>query len=160
MVDNSIEAESQVWLYLDRVKEGYARKLAHLWHGPFRVRELVGDHAARLDISGTDYRIFPFVHLSKLRLVRQYPDRPDTVLVVDETDRVDFDKALLPEESWVVDLEDDEYEVEKILDRRIRRKIWYGRIQCEYLVQWKVYETAVDCSRTLKAGKSFRIVLR
>ena len=58
VTDDNIEAESQVWLYLDRVKEGYARKLAHLWHGPFRVRELVGDHAARLDISGTDYRIF------------------------------------------------------------------------------------------------------
>ena len=57
VVDGHIEVESQVWLYLDRVKEGYARKLAHLWHGPFRVRELVGDYAFRLDISGTDYRI-------------------------------------------------------------------------------------------------------
>ena len=26
---------SQVWLYLDRVKEGYAHKLAHMWHEPF-----------------------------------------------------------------------------------------------------------------------------
>ena len=29
--DDKIEAEAQVWLYLDL--EGYARKLAHLWHG-------------------------------------------------------------------------------------------------------------------------------
>ena len=95
VTDGNIEAESQVWLYLDRVKEGYARKVVHLWHGPFRVRELVGDHAARLDISGTDYRIYPLVHISKLKLVQQYPDRPGTVLVVDETHRVDFDEALL-----------------------------------------------------------------
>ena len=32
---HEIEVGSQVWLYLDRVKEGYARKLAHMWHGPF-----------------------------------------------------------------------------------------------------------------------------
>ena len=29
-----IDCGSRVWLYLDRVKEGYARKLAHMWHGP------------------------------------------------------------------------------------------------------------------------------
>ena len=28
--DDKIEAEAQVWVYLDRVKEGYARKLVHL----------------------------------------------------------------------------------------------------------------------------------
>ena len=61
------------------------------------------------------------------------------MLVVDETDRVDFDEALLPEDSWVADLEDDEYEVAKKLDRRMGRKARYGRIQCEYLVQWKGY---------------------
>jgi hypothetical protein len=32
---------SRVWLYLHWVKEGYARKLAHMWHGPFRVVDRV-----------------------------------------------------------------------------------------------------------------------
>ena len=136
---SNIVAESQVWLYLDRVKEGYARKLAHLWHGPFRVLELVGDHAARLDLSGSDYRIYPLVHISKLKLVREYPDRPDTNLVVDEVDRVDFDESLLPEDSWATELENDEFEVEKVLDMRIGRKTRYARIQREFLVQWKGY---------------------
>ncbi|POM72152.1 LOW QUALITY PROTEIN: Reverse transcriptase [Phytophthora palmivora] len=36
---HQIEVGSRVWLYLDRVKEGYAKKLAHLWHGPFRIRK-------------------------------------------------------------------------------------------------------------------------
>ena len=40
---------TQVWLYLDRLKDGYAKKLAYLWHRPFRVLELVGDHAVRLE---------------------------------------------------------------------------------------------------------------
>ncbi|CAI5725179.1 unnamed protein product [Peronospora effusa] len=100
---------------------------------------MVGDHAARLDISGTDNRIYPLVQLSKLKLVRQYPDRPNTVLVVDESDRVDFDEALLPEDIWDAELEDNEYEVEMILDKRMGRKARYGRIKCEYLVQWKGY---------------------
>uniref|UniRef100_H3H4X9 Integrase catalytic domain-containing protein n=1 Tax=Phytophthora ramorum TaxID=164328 RepID=H3H4X9_PHYRM len=49
---HQIEAGSQVWLYLDRVKEGYARKLTHMWHGPFRVREMIGPYAARLEMAG------------------------------------------------------------------------------------------------------------
>ncbi|KAL4109209.1 hypothetical protein PRIC1_000912 [Phytophthora ramorum] len=69
--EQEIEAGAQVWLYLDRVKEGYARKLAHMWHGPFRVVEMVGNHAARLEIAGTEYRLFPIVHVSKLKLVRR-----------------------------------------------------------------------------------------
>ena len=49
----NIKVGSQVWLYLDRVKEGYARKLAHMWHGTFRVAELCGECAVRLEIAGT-----------------------------------------------------------------------------------------------------------
>ncbi|POM81345.1 Hypothetical protein PHPALM_697, partial [Phytophthora palmivora] len=64
---HKIEEGVQVWLYLDRVKEGYARKLAHMWHGPFRVIEMIGDHAVRLETAGSGYRIFPIVHLSKLK---------------------------------------------------------------------------------------------
>ena len=73
---------SQVWLYLDRVKEGYARKLAHMWHGPFRVADVCGDHAVRLEIAGTPYRLFPVVHVSKLKPVRLFPERPANLLNV------------------------------------------------------------------------------
>ncbi|POM70817.1 Reverse transcriptase, partial [Phytophthora palmivora] len=59
VLPHKIEVGTQVWLYLDRVKEGYARKLAHMWHGPFRVLELVDEHAVRLEIAGTEYRLFP-----------------------------------------------------------------------------------------------------
>lgn len=34
---HGIQRGLQVWLYWDRVKEGYARKVAYMWHGPFRV---------------------------------------------------------------------------------------------------------------------------
>ena len=35
----NMELGMQVRLYLYRVKDRYARKLAHMWHGPFRVAE-------------------------------------------------------------------------------------------------------------------------
>uniref|UniRef100_H3H490 Uncharacterized protein n=1 Tax=Phytophthora ramorum TaxID=164328 RepID=H3H490_PHYRM len=113
-----IEAGAQVWLYLDRVKEGYARKLAHMWHGLFRVVEMVGNHAARLETAGTEYRLFPIVHVSKLKLVRSFPDRPTLALTVVEGDRLDFDEAILPEDSWERSLGEDEYEVDRIVDVR------------------------------------------
>ncbi|OWY98002.1 reverse transcriptase [Phytophthora megakarya] len=47
-----MESGSRVWLYLDRVREGYAKKLAHLWHGPFRVPEKIGEYAVRLEVAG------------------------------------------------------------------------------------------------------------
>ncbi|OWZ00713.1 reverse transcriptase [Phytophthora megakarya] len=92
---------SRVWLYLDRVREGYAKKLAHLWHGPFRVAEKIGQYAVRLEIAGSAYSIFPVVYVSKIKLVKVFPDRPVARLNGSEEDRVDFDEALLPEDSWI-----------------------------------------------------------
>ncbi|GMF48996.1 unnamed protein product [Phytophthora fragariaefolia] len=137
---HKIEVGTQVWLYLDRVKEGYARKLAHLWHGPFRVLQLVGDHAARLETAGTECRLFPIVHLAKLKPVRQFPDRPGTTLTVDEAGRFDFDEALLPGDSWEMPLGEDEFDLDRIADMRAGRRTRYGRVHREFLVYWKGYE--------------------
>jgi hypothetical protein len=62
---HSIVEGSRVWLYLHWVKEGYARKLAHMWHGPFRVVDRVSAFAARLETADTEYRLFLVVHVSK-----------------------------------------------------------------------------------------------
>ncbi|POM68675.1 Reverse transcriptase [Phytophthora palmivora] len=140
VLPHKIEVGTQVWLYLYRVKEGYARKLAHMWNGPFRVLELVEEHAVRLEIAGTEYRLFPVVHVSKIKSVRQFPDRPKTRLTIQDQDRFDFDEALLPEDSWVRDLDADEYEVEKIVDMRSGKRTRYGRTPREFLVHWKGYD--------------------
>ncbi|ETM30748.1 hypothetical protein L914_21576 [Phytophthora nicotianae] len=152
---HDIKAGDQVWLYLDRVKEGYACKLAHMWHGPFRVAETVNRHAVRLETAGTEYRLFPIVHVSKLKLVNCYPERPTSTLTNREADRVDFDEGLLPEDSWERELEEDE--VEWIADVRSSKKIRYGRTRCEYLIFWKSYaepswvdETDLNCGALLR----------
>ena len=69
----------------------------------------VWGHAMRLEIAGTPYQVFPVVHVSKLKLGRLFPDRPMEQLRISESDRVDFDEALLPEDSWVGDLAYDEF---------------------------------------------------
>ncbi|ETN16695.1 hypothetical protein PPTG_05849 [Phytophthora nicotianae INRA-310] len=114
---HDIKAGDRVWLFLDRVKEGYACKLAHMWHAPFRVAETVDRHAVRLETAGTEYRLFPIVHVSKLKPVKSYPERPTSTLTNRaRADRVDFDEGLLPETSWERELEEDEYEMERIAD--------------------------------------------
>ncbi|OWZ18965.1 LOW QUALITY PROTEIN: hypothetical protein PHMEG_0006853 [Phytophthora megakarya] len=79
-----VRSGSRVWLYLDRVREGYAKKLAHLWHV----------HLASLKRSAnlqSTYNIFPVVHISKVKLVKIFPDRPVARLDESEGDREDFD---------------------------------------------------------------------
>ncbi|OWY95470.1 LOW QUALITY PROTEIN: reverse transcriptase [Phytophthora megakarya] len=155
---HQIEDGSRVWLYLDRVKEGYARKLAHLWHGPFRVAEKINEFSVKLEITGTGYQIFPVVHVSKLKLVKDFPDRPRVELTVDEADRLDFDEILLPEDSWVPDLGAGEYEVVRISDVRSGKKTRFGRIYREFLVHWAGYdeptwvdEADLNCGAILNA---------
>ena len=111
-----------------------------MWHGPFRVLELLDDHAARLEVAGTEYRLFPVVHVSKLKPIRAFPDRPQHTLANEGTERFDFDEALLPEDSWEGRLSEDEFEVERIADLRTGRRTRYGRVHREFLVHWKGYE--------------------
>ncbi|OWZ11970.1 LOW QUALITY PROTEIN: reverse transcriptase [Phytophthora megakarya] len=126
---------------------GYARKLAHLWHGSFRVTEKINYFSVKLKIAGTGYQIFPVVHVSKLKLVKDFPDLPRVELTVDKAERLDFDEILLPEDSWVPDLGADEYEVERISDGRNGKKTRFGRIYREFLVD----EADLNCGTKLNA---------
>ena len=161
---HGIEVGTQVWLYLDRVKEGYARKLAHMWHGPFRVAEMCGEHAAKLMILGTSYRLFPVVHISKLKRVKNFPERPRTILASSNEDRLDFDDALLPEDSWEGTLDPDEFEVDRIVDVRSNLKTRYGRVHRQFKVYWKgfqdpswVDEADLNCGALLQEFERNRI---
>ena len=54
-------------LYLDLVKEEYARNLTHMWHEPLRVDALGEDCALQLIITGKPNGLFPVVHVSTLK---------------------------------------------------------------------------------------------
>ncbi|OWY93848.1 hypothetical protein PHMEG_00036597 [Phytophthora megakarya] len=124
-----------VWLYIPKVRTGFSRKLAHLWHGPFRADEIHDDFRVKLKILGTGYRVNPWVHISRLKPRALYPKRPTSEMHVSEED--DFDAALLPEDSWEPDTAQDEYEVEEILDLRWIKRTRTSKRSRKYLIKWK-----------------------
>ncbi|OWZ02114.1 hypothetical protein PHMEG_00026378, partial [Phytophthora megakarya] len=86
------------------------------------------------------------VQVSKIKPVRDFPDRPVVCLTVQDQNRLDLDEALLPGDSWIQDRDPDEYEVERISDMRTGRRTRYDRILREFLIYWRANEdpTLVD----------------
>ncbi|POM80255.1 LOW QUALITY PROTEIN: Reverse transcriptase, partial [Phytophthora palmivora] len=115
------EPGDRVWLYMERVKPGLTKKLAHRWHGPFRVKRKVEEFAYLELPDRSGYRFYPVVHVSRLKAVNEFGSRPKSRLTpeVTEETRLDFDEELLPEDSWELDQLAGEYEVGAILDDRV-----------------------------------------
>ncbi|KAE9274896.1 hypothetical protein PF008_g29476 [Phytophthora fragariae] len=132
------EKGDSVWLYIPKVQTGLSRKLAHIWHGPFRIDEVHDDFRVRLKVEGTGYRVNPWVHISRLKPRALHPKRPVEEVEVGEED--DFDTALLPEDSWEPDSGRDEYEAEKILDVRWSKRTRTSKRSKEYLIKLKNYD--------------------
>ncbi|KAE9293663.1 hypothetical protein PR003_g24450 [Phytophthora rubi] len=132
------ETGDAVWLYIPKVQPGLSRKLAHLWHGPFRIEEIQDDLRVRLKVEDTGYRVNPWVHVIRLKPRAVFPKRPTMELDLEDDD--DFDAALLPEDSWEPDNSNDEYEVKKILDLRWVKRTRTAKRTREYLVKWKGYD--------------------
>ncbi|GMF22473.1 unnamed protein product [Phytophthora fragariaefolia] len=65
-------------------------------------------------------KLYAVVHVSRLKAVKEFGDRPKVRLTRELTDeaRLDFDQTLLPEDSWEPDSLAGAYEVESILDDR------------------------------------------
>ena len=72
------------------------------------------------------------VHVSKLKKVKIFPNRPINTLRVAEADRVDFNEAILPEDSWKTELEDNEFEAERIVDVKFGWKTRFGRVHRQF----------------------------
>ncbi|OWZ13202.1 LOW QUALITY PROTEIN: reverse transcriptase [Phytophthora megakarya] len=100
----------------------------------FRAAEKINEFTIKPEIAGTGYQIFPVIHVSKVKLVKNVPDRPRVERTVNESDRLDFDVVLPPEDSWVPDLGADEYEVEWFADERGGKKRRFGRVYRGFFV--------------------------
>ncbi|KAE8878923.1 hypothetical protein PF003_g37165 [Phytophthora fragariae] len=111
--------------------------------GPFRIKRKVDEYAFELDLPDrSGYRFYPVVHVSRLKAVNEFGERPRTRLAPDMTEetRLDFDEELLPEDSWEPDRLAGEYEVEAILDDRVPLLNNTKRAVREFLVKWAGYE--------------------
>ena len=98
-VENRLEEGYKVWLFMNKVKPGLMKKLAHSWNGPFRMKRRGEDFSFKLelpDMSG--YRFYSIVHVSHLKKFRDHGERSTRRLVtgITEADRFDFDEELLP----------------------------------------------------------------
>ena len=115
-------------------------------------KERISDSIYEQDTNGTGYKVFPTAHISRLKRKFEAPFRPDAALVNDRMERFDFDEALLPEDSWLPDEEDGEYEVEQILDKKIER-LANGKRVTRYHIKWKGYEeTSWEPEENLSCG--------
>ncbi|ETP46516.1 hypothetical protein F442_07247 [Phytophthora nicotianae P10297] len=91
------EIGGKVWLYIERVNPGLSKKLAHRCHGPFRIKRKVEELAYELELPDKSrYLFYPVVHMSRIKAVNEYPNRPKTRLTQDVTEdiRFDFDEEL------------------------------------------------------------------
>ncbi|GMF34956.1 unnamed protein product [Phytophthora fragariaefolia] len=81
---------------------------------------------------------YPVVHVSRLKAVKEFGDRPKVRLNRELTDeaRLDFDGELLPEDSWGPASLAGEYEVESILDDRSPMEKSTRRSVSKFLVKW------------------------
>ncbi|GMF19200.1 unnamed protein product [Phytophthora fragariaefolia] len=135
---SGFEKGDSVWLYIPKVQPGLSRKLAHMWHGPFRVEEIHDDFRVKHKVSDSGYRVNSWVHVSRLKPRALFPKRPTVEIEVAEDD--DFDAALLSDDSWEPDSERNEYEEEIILDLRWSKRTRTSRRTRKYLVKWKGYD--------------------
>ncbi|GMF24295.1 unnamed protein product [Phytophthora fragariaefolia] len=134
-----LEPGDRVWLYMERVKPGLTKKLAHCWHGPYRVKNKVEEYEYELELPDrSGYRFYPVFDVSRLKAVQEVGDQPKVRLTRALTDktRLDFDEELLPEDIRGPDMLAGEYEVESILDDRRPMETSTWRSVREFLVKW------------------------
>ncbi|GMF24269.1 unnamed protein product [Phytophthora fragariaefolia] len=133
----------QVWLFMERVKPGLTKKLAHRWHGPFRVKKKVEEFAYELELPDkSGYLFHPVVHVSRLKAVKELGEWPTTRLrpELNETERFNFDEELLPEDSWEPDENENRFEVEAILDDELPLSTSPSRAQRRFKVKRVGYD--------------------
>ncbi|OWY93770.1 LOW QUALITY PROTEIN: reverse transcriptase [Phytophthora megakarya] len=121
------EVGDSVWLYIPKVLRGLSSKLAHLWHGPFRIEQVRDDQGEIEE---------PWVRISRLKPPALFPKRPS--LRIDLSEENDFDAALLLEDK--PDSVHLENEVEEIVDLRWTKRTRNAKRIREYLIKWQGYD--------------------
>ncbi|OWY98230.1 hypothetical protein PHMEG_00031052 [Phytophthora megakarya] len=137
------EEGRRAWLYMERVKPGLTKKLAHRWHRPFRIKKKADEFAFELELPDkSGYCFYPVVHISRLKPVNEFSSRPTTLLApeIAEDSRMDFDEVLLPDDSCEPYHIAGEYEVEVILDDRRPLQTSTEKSVREFEVKWVGYD--------------------
>ncbi|KAH9149768.1 hypothetical protein AeRB84_007273 [Aphanomyces euteiches] len=158
-IDERLHVEDAVWIYIDKVKANVKRKLAHLWHGPFRILSKPNAYSSELELvaqsGGRNYRFHAIVHDSRLKLRRRFQQRPlqKIELPSEAGEFVDFNEEFgLPYDSFVEQWRDPriphEQPVSAIRDVR-QSATHHGHQQYEYEVRFQGHDFWVWVPRNL-----------
>jgi hypothetical protein len=86
--DKTFAIGSKVWLYTPAKKKGLAPKLQSMWHGPYRIYELVSALVYRLqDLDGKPLR--QSVHIQRLKKYMEGESRPTKSIKLLDADNFD-----------------------------------------------------------------------
>ncbi|GMF52160.1 unnamed protein product [Phytophthora fragariaefolia] len=129
------QSDTLVWTREVNRQQEIAQKMAKEYQAVEKARR-ASEHNISLS------RFYPVVHVSQLKAVKEFGDRPKVRLTREFTDeaRLDFDDALLPEDSWEPDMLVGEYEVESILNDGRPMETSTRRSVREFLVKWVGYD--------------------
>ncbi|OWZ16156.1 LOW QUALITY PROTEIN: reverse transcriptase [Phytophthora megakarya] len=83
-ITNRLENKLIYYAYIQRrldQESGYTwiecvKDMQGNWHRPFHIAEKIGGYAMKLEITESTHSIFPVVHVSNIKPVRMFPDRP------------------------------------------------------------------------------------
>src|SRR5690606_32163553 len=115
------KVNDMVWLNRKFIKtQRPSSKLDHQRLGPFKILEKIGTRAYKLELPTTMAQIHPVFHVSLLE-----KDIPN-----------DIEGRVTPPPLPILVNNEEEYEVEEILNSRIRNN------QLQYLIHWKGYSIA------------------
>ena len=162
-----------VWLFHHKTynedednSSNVSRKLLMKWHGPFRIMSRKGV-SYTLDITGNDKyrnsRIDCRVHHDRLKIAHSpfefvHDEDPDESKINDL-----FSSTFLPENSFVPDDPDEEFEVDSILEHRLIGEFdsrHQNKNEYEYRVRWKGYDPSYDLWLGKEDLKNCRVILR
>ena len=147
-VDHDFNEGDIVWLYNRQVKKEQVKKLAMAWHGPYRIKKFIGPVTVILQNQARRTIRQP-VHVSRLKhyVSPQLPVDPqieeDDTAIGEETkeehsEQIAKEKRGKNNDNADKMLEEEEYEVERIMNHRIKK----GKIQ--FQLRWKGYTPLND----------------
>ena len=137
-----------VWVYCPEAPPNRNNKLYHKWRGPFRISNVIGSKY-ELDVQDSHFplpnRMIPYIHHDRLKTCILPFDRPSEDRIGPIQDL--FHSKFLPDESLGEELEDDEYEVEKILGHRVKDNLPFkgdGTDILEFCIKWVGYDNTYN----------------
>jgi hypothetical protein len=95
----------QVWVFTPRVKEGLSKKLATLWHGPYRIEKKYSNVNYKISRRNNE-TMKQRIHITRLKPYYSFDLRPEIIPELEEDDDFDIDieyNEAIIDDPWIPD---------------------------------------------------------